>query len=457
MKAKKASSSHVPSITGAPSRRDFLRDTTVLTASLLAGGAIASGQQATPPAAAPPPQEKPPIPPPPPRPEPLVKIGVIGIGGMGREHLNRFVALHKESKENVKVVAVSDVFQPRVDEAVNFLSTEQGENGQPFAVKGHRDYRELLKTPEIQGVLIAVPEHWHAQVAIDAIRAGKDVYLEKPMTLRLDDAFALWREQRGSDRIVQIGTQYVTLPRYAEARRLIKEGAIGHPVSSQTSYCRNSKTGEWNYYEVDPRAVPGELLDWTTWCGPLGPIPFDPLLFARWRRYKRTSTGIIGDLLVHWMTPMIWALDVGWPVRVTATGGHYVDKAMENHDQVNITVQFEGEHTMEVFGSTCNATGIETMIRGHKGNLYLSGNSCEMRPEQIFADEVEAKTTKFESVPDQDLLRMNWLHCIRTREPNLSPVELGTKVMVIVDLATHSLWEGGAFGFSTASMTSFRI
>src|SRR6185295_17135317 len=99
---------------------------------------------------------------------------------------------------------------------------------------------------------------------------------------------------------------------------------------------------------------------------------------------------------------MIWALDVGWPVRVSATGGHYVDKAMENHDQVNITVQFEQEHTLEVFGSTCNATGVETMIRGHKANLYLANSSCELRPEQIFADEVEPKSAKFETVPDQD-------------------------------------------------------
>jgi hypothetical protein len=144
-------------------------------------------------------------------------------------------------------------------------------------------------------------------------------------------------------------------------------------------------------------------------------------------------------------------------VRVTATGGHYVDKAMENHDQINLTVQFEQEHTLEVSGSTCNATGIETMIRGHKANLYLSGNICELRPEQIFADEVEVQSVKFEPFDWQDLLRMNWLHCIRTREQNLSPVELGTKVMVIVDLATRSLGEGGAFGFSPASMTAFRI
>jgi predicted dehydrogenase len=185
--------------------------------------------------------------------------------------------------------------------------------------------------------------------------------------------------------------------------------------------------------------------------------PFDPLVFARWRRYKRYSTGIIGDLLVHVTAPLVWTLDAGWPVRVTATGGHYVDKVMENHDQVNITVQFEREHTLEILGSTCNATGLETVVRGHRATLYLGGNNCKLSPEQIYADELEEQNVKFESVPDQDLLRMNWLKCIRTREAPLSPVELGTKVMVVVDLATRSLWEGGALGFSPASMSAFRV
>ena len=446
------------------SRREFLRNTTAATASLIAGaGALSrNSAQETPPPATPPvvegqEQQPPPPPPPPPRPEPMVKIGLIGIGGMGREHINRFLALHKESKDNVRIVALSDVCKPRLDEAVEFCAQQQAENGTPAVVSAHREYRELLANPEVQGVLIASPEHWHAQMAIDAVRAGKDVYLEKPMTLRLDDAFALWREQRSTDRIVQVGTQFVMQPKYAEAKRLISEGAIGHPVSSQTSYCRNTPIGEWNYYGVDEKVKPGEMLDWERWCGTLGPVPFDTLIFHRWRRYKRFSTGIIGDLLVHVITPLVWALDCGWPVRVTATGGHYVDKSMENHDQVNITVQFEKEHTLEVLGSTCNATGIETLIRGHRANLFLGGNNCDLKPEQAYAEEVEGQTAKFESVSDQDLLRMNWLHCIRTREPCHSPVELATKVMVIVDLATRALWEGHTLGFSPASLSSVPI
>jgi predicted dehydrogenase len=249
-----------------------------------------------------------------------------------------------------------------------------------------------------------------------------------------------------------VGTQYVTIASYNEARRLIADGAIGKPVWSQTSYCRNSKEGEWLYYAIDPRWQPGVTLDWDAWCGPLGKAPWSAEVYARWRRYRKYSTGIIGDLLVHRITPLVMALNVGWPTRVIASGGHYVDKAMENHDQINITIEFEGEHTMIVAGSTANELGLETVIRGHKGNLYVGGRNTVLRPERLFADEVEERTiTGEDHGDDQDELRLRWINCIRTRNPVPSPVDLGAKVMVIVDLATRSLWEGGAFSYDPGS------
>jgi len=117
-------------------------------------------------------------------------------------------------------------------------------------------------------------------------------------------------------------------------------------------------------------------------------------------------------------------------------------------DQINLTIEFENEHTMIVAGSTANEVGLETMIRGHKGNFYLGGRNAILRPERLFAEEVEEQTIVGEDHgDDQDALRMRWLECIRTREPAPSPVELGVKVMVIVDLAARSMWEGGAFGY----------
>jgi hypothetical protein len=121
---------------------------------------------------------------------------------------------------------------------------------------------------------------------------------------------------------------------------------------------------------------------------------------------------------------------------------------MENHDQVNLQIEFEDEHTMIVAGSTANELGLETVIRGHKGNLYVGGRHALLRPERIWAEEVDERTFQGEDLgDDQDQLRLHWLNAIRSKGPPASTVELGAKVMVVVDLATRSLWEGSAFGF----------
>jgi len=377
-----------------------------------------------------------------------IRIGIIGTGGMGTGHVESFINMNKAGRCHVQVVALADVCQPRLAAAKAKVETVQGAG----SVGTYTRYKELLAQPDIHAVLIASPEHWHQQMAEDAILAGKDVYIEKPMTLRLAHALRLKKVvEANPDRILNVGTQYVMTPSYGAARELIRQGAIGKPVWSQTSYCRNSKDGEWLYYEIDPAWQPGVNLDWDAWCGPLGKAAWDPQVYARWRRYRKYSTGIIGDLLVHRITPLLWSMDLGWPVRVTASGGHYIDKVMENHDQVNLTIEFENEHTMIVAGSTANEVGLETVIRGHKGNLYVGGRNAILRPERLFADELEEKTIVGEDIgDDQDALRQRWLECVHTREAPPSPVELGTKVMVIVDLATRSMWEGGAFGYDPA-------
>jgi predicted dehydrogenase len=380
-----------------------------------------------------------------------VHMAVIGTGGMGTGHCEAFCTLNRDKKEKVQIVALADCWPANLDRAHKLCSDQQ----QGVEVQKFANYKDLLKRSDIQGVLIASPEHWHAQHAIDALEAGKDVYCEKPMTLHLEDAVRL-REavNKHTDRIFQVGTQYMQLPRYHEARRLMKEDAIGTPTFSQTSYCRNSKDGEWNYYHVDPNWKPGVDVDWKAWCGPLGEQPWDPYLLNRWRRYRKTSTGIIGDLLVHWMTPMIMALEnEGWPVRVTAAGSHIIDKKMENPDQVNLTIEFESGHVMTVAGSTCNEKGVETIIRGHKGSLLLSGRHCELQPEALFANEVDPRKVECPDIGnDQDVHRLMWLKAIRSRQAPPSGIELGTKVMVIVDLATHSIWEGKAFRFDPKTM-----
>jgi predicted dehydrogenase len=283
------------------------------------------------------------------RPDEAIRIGVIGTGGHGDRA--RGVVRQHEPRGEV----------PRAGRGARgcLPVAARGGEGEGETIQGassvgtYKSYKELLAQPDIHAVVIASPEHWHQQMAEDAIVAGKDVYIEKPMTLRLAQALRLMKVvEANPERILNVGTQFVMVPSYTAARDMIKQGVIGKPVWSQTSYCRNSKEGEWLYYEIDPQWQPGVNLDWDAWCGPLGKAAWDPQVYARWRRYRKYSTGIIGDLLVHRITPLLWSMDLGWPVRVTASGGHYIDKAMENHDQVNLTIEFENEHTMVVAGST---------------------------------------------------------------------------------------------------------
>lgn len=395
-----------------------------------------------------------------------IRMAVIGMGGpgmcaMGPGHIDAFTKLNKNGKENVQIVALCDLNKFNLENGRDVCAVNQTQTPDLYA-----DYKKVLARDDIHGVLLAVPEHWHAQMAIDSVLAGKDVYLEKPMTLNLGDAVRLRRVVQGNPDIrLQVGTQKTNIPNYHEAKKIIAAGGIGAPVLTQCSYCRNSKEGEWHYAtEPDQKKypgqkwTPGENLDWDAWCGPLGPMPWDPKVYSQWRRYRKTSTGIIGDLLVHEMTPMLVALGEqnGWPIRVVANGSHLIDKEMENHDEVNISVLFESGHQMYVTGSTCNEVGVEKMIRGHKGNIYLGGRNCVVRPERVFSEEFEGeKTINCPDIgDDQDMHRIKWMHCIRTREQPDSDVEQGTKVMVIVDLATRSMWEGGAFGFDPKTMTA---
>jgi predicted dehydrogenase len=382
-----------------------------------------------------------------------IRLGLIGTGGMGNGHLDALLGFRDRGNAKLDIVALADVCKPRLDGSLNKCRSRQ----EGVQVDGYRDYTELVARDDIHGVVIASPEHWHAQMAVDCIMAGKDVYVEKPMTLRLDDAIWLKRVVDANDQICQVGTQYMMDVKYDEARKLIKEGAIGKPTLSQTSYCRNTPSGEWNYYGVDEKVVPGEMLDWQAWCGPNGLIEFDTLIYHRWRRYKQWSTGILGDLLVHQMTPLIYALDLGFPVRVTGSGGHYVDKAMENHDQVFLTIEFEDEHTMIVAGSTVNDRGLPPTIRGHEADLLLGGKGVELVPQAPFVDYVDPRTIDCRGGNWHDELRMDWLECIRSRRPNRSTVELGLRHMVAVDLGTRSLWTGKAQAFDPATMTASTI
>jgi len=369
-----------------------------------------------------------------------VRIGVIGTGPMGLEHCRAFAKI----PEQVTLVALSDVCRPRLEQAVEACAEEEP-RCKPSA---HADFRELFELG-LHGVVIATPVHWHAEMTLAALEAGLDVYVEKPLSNELAAALEVERAVRESGQVLQVGTQMLREPKYAAAKELIAAGKIGRPTSAQTSYCRNSREGEWLYH-IDPSVQPGTTLDWEAWCGPLAPEPWDPKVYHRWRRYRKFSTGILDDLLVHVMTPLVWAADPGWPVRVTAAGGRLVDLAMENHDQVQLSVQFENELTLAVMGSTCNEQGLETLVRGHEATLYLGGNRCVLTPERINAA-ADPEERQFETRPIQHEHRRDWVECVRSRKTPLGDALVACKVTAILEMGSRALWDGSTYVLDPAT------
>ena len=183
-----------------------------------------------------------------------------------------------------------------------------------------RRYQELLASKDIDCLIAAVPDHWHKQIVVDAVNAGKDIYCEKPMSHSAAEGVEMADAARKTGRIVQIGSQRVSSVLCAKAKELVAKGALGEVMLVEGSLGRNDPTGAWEY--PPPFDLSPQTLDWDTWQGTVPKRAFDPLLFARWRCWKEYGTGVAGDLLVHLVSGMMYALGINEPPKRTmAMGG----------------------------------------------------------------------------------------------------------------------------------------
>ena len=366
-----------------------------------------------------------------------IHLGLIGCGGMGFGHLQDFVKMGKDGTENVEMIAVSDIFQPRMDSGCKTCG------GQAF-----HDYRKLLELKDLDGVVIATPDHWHSRMTIDAMEAGLDVYCEKPMTLYWEQAKEVYQAAQRTGRVVQVGSQGTQDPRWLQANELIRKGALGKLLWSQTSISRNSRDGEWNYYGIDHNAGPHNL-DWKAFLGPAPQRPYDPERFFRWRKYWDYSGGIATDLFTHVLHALELALGPEFPKRVVAGGGIYVHKDREVPDTFHAIIDYPSEHSVVVVSSMENEQGVPVVIRGHEATMYLSGGDIKISPERLFADEREEMSVPVPGVAvgDHYQHRMNFLQCMRTREKPRCNVELGYKVTTAIALAVRSYRENKAMCF----------
>jgi predicted dehydrogenase len=235
-----------------------------------------------------------------------LRLGIIGVGMQGAPLLTTSVAL-----PGVECVAACDLYDGR-----HTLAKEIAGN----KIKTTRRYQELLDDKEIDCLIAAVPDHWHKQVVVDALSAGKDVYCEKPMSHTAAEGVEMANAYKKSGRIVQIGSQRVSSVICQKAKELLSQGVIGDLTLVEGSLGRNDPTGAWEY--PPPVDLSPQTVDWDTWQGTVPKRSFDAKLFARWRCWREYGTGVAGDLLVHLVSGMNFML--GWnepPARVMATGG----------------------------------------------------------------------------------------------------------------------------------------
>ncbi len=368
-------------------------------------------------------------------------MGVIGVGGMGTGHVGGLVG--RAEADNVQVVAVCDVYQRRVTRAKEICKGE-----------GYLDYRKLLDRGDVDAVLIATPDHWHAKIAIDALHSGKDVYCEKPMTHTVEQAIALRDKVRASKRILQVGPNGTSNDSYWKAWQAISDGRIGKVTWAQGSYNRNARECLFNTHQkIDPTAGPDksgeDYIDWDMWLGHewgLAPkIPWNPEHFFRFRKYWPYNGGVATDLLYHKLAPLLLAIrgpDGEYPRRVNACGGQYIEKdGRDIPDTFLMTADYASEFSILLVSTLTNDAGIPDRIYGKWGTMELGGEP-HLSFNGDFKEEFKSKNESLEEArialePRRDQVG-NFLDVLRGKSALHCNAELGAATMVAIKLAVES-------------------
>ncbi|HET9636870.1 MAG TPA: Gfo/Idh/MocA family oxidoreductase [Gemmatimonadaceae bacterium] len=300
-------------------------------------------------------------------PSDTVRFGIIGVGMEGSGLLGTSIQI-----PGVVCAGAADLYDGR-----HTLAREIVRPDLPVT----RRYRDLLDDKNIDAIVAAVPDHWHRQVVIDSVNAGKDIYCEKPMSHTAADGVAMVDAAKKTNRIVQIGSQRVSSQVCAKAKEIIASGALGDLMLVEGSMGRNDPCGAWQY-PPPPDLSPANL-DWNTWQGDVTPkVPFNPLIFARWRCWKEYGTGVAGDLLVHLISGMMFMLGINQPARfAAAVGGIRHWKDGRNMPDVHSAVYYFGDLPVYMrLNLACEMDEIYR-IQGSRGLLEVNGQSVSFTPQ----------------------------------------------------------------------------
>ncbi|MBI2949927.1 MAG: Gfo/Idh/MocA family oxidoreductase [Verrucomicrobia bacterium] len=392
-----------------------------------------------------------------------IGVGLIGVGVRGYE-------LHEDLRrcKSVRVGGISDLSEHYFDRIKPRLQDPKT----PL----HHDYRRLLDDREIGAIVIASPDHWHAAMTLDALAAGKDVYVEKPLTYSLEEAVQVRNKARETGRVTQVGYQRRSIEHFYKAREIVQSGILGEITQIQLWSSRNRASTPWRKYndyntEGLPAKSGAEHVDWQRFQANRPPRPYDPLRFFHWQCYEEYSTGIFGILMSHPLDAANLVMDLGIPETCAATGGVYRYKdgrtvpdtcnALFNYPALGLTVSFIGSSNNEYFSQ-------EAQYRGTHGTLELGTSGF-----RIFAEKRNALFEKFvgKAAPDRwSNLRStpvfeepakagnstlahleNFFENVRSRGQCKAPVSEGFKAMAAVAMSIRSYQTQRSVRWDTSS------
>jgi len=398
-----------------------------------------------------------------------IRIGFIGPGGRGfGAHVKTLAKLRSEGA-NIDLVAVSEVYKNQEDKVCDFIKKETGVDAKRYV-----DYTDMLADKDVDAVCIGTPDHWHHRQIVDALKAGKHVYAEKPMTKTVEEALDVAKVWRETGKVMQVGVQSTSLKVWDQARALIDDGKLGKVLGFQTEYFRNSSMGQWRYYKLEKEMTP-QTIDWKRWLGVsagLAPqMDFDRAVYAQWRCYWPFGSGMLTDLFVHRTTAMLKATGLRYPARVVGAGGIYLELDTREVPDVATVVADYNEGCQGLISSTmCNENSrIKQVIRGHNG-AFEFGNGEQFtefkfvaeRPQVTFNADIKDEVIKTD-LAEEDLKKndttyfhfKNWIDALVAGDPEMcnNTPDLGAAAVVTVILGAMSYRNGKVYHFDAATGT----
>jgi predicted dehydrogenase len=376
-----------------------------------------------------------------------IVLGFVGMGRMGQSNLKTFM-----KHPDVEVAAVCDVYSSNLDAALKIT------DGRAKALK---DFRRVLDMKEVQAVVVSSPDHWHALQTTLACEAGKDVYVEKPISVYLREGRRMVEAARRYKRVVQVGTQQRSGVHFQKAIELIHQGHIG-----KVSFVRT-----WNYGNAFPEGIgnppdsdPPKELDWDFWLGPARKVPFNPNRFgvhpdrfSSFRWFWDYAGGMMTDWGVHLLDVVHWGMKVDVPQSVSAQGGKlYLQDNRETPDTLQVTYQYPGfvcvYESRECNQYGLNQHGYGISFHGTNGTLFVDRGGFEIFPERVEkgANRCEALTEKNSNNHNQEHSR-NFLDCIKSRQNPISDIEIGHRSTSAAQLGNIALRSKSAVNWDGSS------